>query len=95
MMRCRMLQFLRVAPCRMFSTTRSRTLLKDISELPPRTAPTYHSSPTSSLLSVRWPAPPRNILLIPKPGVPSITASLVALCKQAHLFPLALPIFPT
>lgn len=38
-------------------------------------------SPEGDLLSLQWPAPPRNILVVKKDGAPSVTGSLVELVK--------------
>lgn len=74
------------APKRSFTTTR---LLRNpnslsISELPSRTFPRYLQStkPGSSLLSLHWPRPPRNLLLVQKLYSPDVTESVVQFCKH-------------
>lgn len=41
-------------------------------------------SNTSELLSLQWPVPPRNILMVKKQGVPVVTQSLVEYAKYIH-----------
>ncbi|RDL39340.1 NADH kinase-like protein POS5 [Venustampulla echinocandica] len=41
-------------------------------------------SNTSDLLSLQWPSPPRNILLIKKDGAPKVTESLVEYARHIH-----------
>jgi len=67
----------------MSGTARRRQIL-DVSSLPQRIVPRYEESPTSSLLSLHWPQPPRNILLIPKLHAPQVTLSAVAFAKHLH-----------
>lgn len=40
----------------------------------------------SDLLSLKWPAPPRNILLVKKDSAPDVTESLIELVKYGDLF---------
>lgn len=58
------------SPPRYLSTTRPLRLaeVRSIAELPERTSPRYlrGSKPGSSLLSLNWPQPPRNLLMIQK-----------------------------
>jgi len=56
----------------------------DVSSLPDRIIPRYQETPNSSLLSLHWPQPPRNILLIPKLHAPHVTLSAVAFAKHLH-----------
>ena len=37
---------------------------------------------SGDLLSLRWPAPPRNIFVVKKDCAPEVTASLVELAKS-------------
>jgi NADH kinase len=39
-------------------------------------------TPSSDLLSLQWPAPPRNILMIKKEGAPAVTESLIEYAKS-------------
>lgn len=88
-----------VAPCppcpaqrRTISTSRplrsaaAATLSRSISELPDRTFPRYLQTdkPGSSLLSLHWPRPPRNLLLVQKLYAPEITTSVVQFAKHIH-----------
>ncbi|KAI0403342.1 ATP-NAD kinase-like domain-containing protein [Xylaria palmicola] len=72
------------APVRSFSATVCRREIRDGSALPPRIQPRYKESPTSSLLSLHWPEPPRNVLIIPKFRAPEVTLSTVAFAKHIH-----------
>ncbi|KAI0449748.1 ATP-NAD kinase-like domain-containing protein [Xylaria acuta] len=69
---------------RSFSATVSRREILDVSALPPRVQPKYKESPTSSLLSLQWPEPPRNVLIIPKLHAPQVTTSAVSFAKHVH-----------
>ncbi|KAI8951226.1 ATP-NAD kinase-like domain-containing protein [Xylaria longipes] len=69
---------------RSFSTTVCRREILDISALPPRVQPKYKESPTSSLLSLQWPEPPRNVLIIPKFHAPQVTSSAVSFAQHVH-----------
>lgn len=53
--------------------------LRSAADLPPRTVPRYLQStrPGSSLLSLQWPAPPRNLLLVQKLYAPDVTDAVV------------------
>ncbi|RAO68509.1 uncharacterized protein BHQ10_004521 [Talaromyces amestolkiae] len=65
------------ATCRFFSASSSRREIKDIQSLPARRLPKYQESRGSDLLSLRWPAPPRNILIVKKQSAPAVTASVI------------------
>ncbi|TPX12894.1 uncharacterized protein E0L32_006774 [Thyridium curvatum] len=69
---------------RSFSITTLRRQILDISALPDRIIPKYEESSSSSLLSLHWPQPPRNILLMPKLHAPHVTVSAVAFAKHLH-----------
>ncbi|KAI0977276.1 ATP-NAD kinase-like domain-containing protein [Xylaria arbuscula] len=72
-------------PCaRPFSATARLREILDVSALPPRIQPKYKDSPTSSLLSLQWPEPPRNVLIIPKFHAPQVTLSAVTFAKHVH-----------
>ncbi|TAQ86952.1 hypothetical protein B7494_g4724 [Chlorociboria aeruginascens] len=62
-----------------FAITRSE--IQDVASLQDRIIPRYRANPTSDLLSLQWPAPPRNILLITKSGAPAVTESLIEYAK--------------
>ncbi|TGJ83210.1 hypothetical protein E0Z10_g5564 [Xylaria hypoxylon] len=67
---------------RSFSATARLHEILDMSALPPRVQPKYKDSPTSSLLSLQWPEPPRNLLIIPKFHAPQVTSSAVTFAKH-------------
>ncbi|KAI1396838.1 ATP-NAD kinase [Hypoxylon fuscum] len=69
---------------RSFSVTQSRREVLDASTLPDRILPKYRESSTSSLLSLQWPEPPRNVLIIPKLHAPKITASALSFATHIH-----------
>jgi NADH kinase len=62
---------------RSFSTTLRRLEIKPISELPSRVKPSFIQSPKTTLLSLQWPSPPRNILITKKKRTPNITESVI------------------
>ncbi|KAL6821355.1 ATP-NAD kinase family protein [Trichoderma camerunense] len=57
---------------------------RSVAELPARTIPRYLqiSKPGSSLLSLNWPRPPRNLLLVQKLYSPEVTESVVQFAKH-------------
>ncbi len=65
-----------------FSTTAPRRELRDIAALPGRIVPRYEETPGSSLLSLHWPQPPRNILVMPKLHAPAVTRSALAFARH-------------
>ncbi|CAG8970760.1 hypothetical protein HYALB_00001545 [Hymenoscyphus albidus] len=65
---------------RSFSSTTTRREILDVENLPDRIIPRK----SSDLLSLQWPSPPRNILLIKKIGAPKVTESLVEYAKHIH-----------
>ena len=60
--------------------------VRGISDLPERTNPRYLQSnkPGSSLLSLKWPRPPRNLLLVQKLFSKEVTSSVVKFAKYIH-----------
>ncbi|KAH8652076.1 NADH kinase POS5 [Xylariales sp. PMI_506] len=69
---------------RSFSSTARRLEIHDVSQLPDRIHPRYKPSPTSSLLSLEWPVPPRNVLVVPKLYAPTVISSVVEFVKHVH-----------
>lgn len=67
-----------------FATTARRLEIRDVSQLPTRIAPRYRTSPTSSLLSLEWPQPPRNVLIVPKLYAPTVISSVVEFVKHVN-----------
>jgi NADH kinase len=72
---------LRRFPVAPFSTTAARSEVLHVAALPDRNLPKYFGSPSSSLLSLHWPEPPRNILLIPKLHAPTVVQDTVHFAK--------------
>lgn len=58
--------------------------IRSINVLPPRTSPRFLQStkPGSALLSLRWPRPPRNLLLVQKLHSPKVTEAVVKFAKH-------------
>ncbi|KAI1138432.1 ATP-NAD kinase [Hypoxylon sp. FL0543] len=69
---------------RSFSLTPCRREILDVSVLPERILPKYKQSSASSLLSLQWPEPPRNILIIPKLHAPKVTLSAASFASHIH-----------
>ncbi|KAJ9138301.1 ATP-NAD kinase [Coniochaeta hoffmannii] len=69
---------------RLFSASAPRREILPVSSLPERLVPSYVESPNTSLLSLHWPQPPRNILLMPKLFAPHVTVSAVEFAKHIH-----------
>ncbi|KAK8029552.1 poly(p)/ATP NAD kinase [Apiospora rasikravindrae] len=69
---------------RCFSATPRRREIRDARTLGDRIVPLYKSSSTSSLLSLEWPVPPRNILIMPKLHAPPVIASTIEFAKHIH-----------
>lgn len=71
-----------------FSTTRplDNAEVLSVADLPERTVPRYLQStkPGSSLLSLHWPQPPRNLLLVQKLYAPEVTEAVVKFSKHVH-----------
>ncbi|KAI9824978.1 MAG: hypothetical protein M1819_000776 [Sarea resinae] len=74
-----------VAPLRWsraFSGSASRREIRDIAELPDRLLPKYHETESNDLLSLQWPAPPRNIFIVKKEGVPTVRDAVIEFAKH-------------
>ncbi|KAI5790272.1 ATP-NAD kinase-like domain-containing protein [Geopyxis carbonaria] len=67
---------------RLFSSTSPRREILPIHDLPPRIHPTYTKCADSKLVSMTWPSPPRNVMIVKKPGVDSVRDSLVAFAEH-------------
>ncbi|TDZ15956.1 NADH kinase pos5 [Colletotrichum orbiculare MAFF 240422] len=71
-----------------FSTTASVRAadILDVSHLPRRIVPKYRDPPnsTSGLLSLHWPTPPRNILLMPKLRSPQVLRATIDFAKHLN-----------
>ncbi|SPN98737.1 related to NAD kinase [Cephalotrichum gorgonifer] len=69
---------------RSFSSTTTRPEVLDVSTLPDRVVPKYEDKPKTHLLSLKWPRPPQNVLIIPKQCAPHVTAAAISLAKYLH-----------
>ncbi|KAF7551116.1 hypothetical protein G7Z17_g5235 [Cylindrodendrum hubeiense] len=76
------------SPTRFLSTTRPLRLadVRSVVDLPERTSPRYlrGSKPGSSLLSLNWPRPPRNLLMIQKLFSAPVVEAVVKFSKYIH-----------
>ncbi|KAK7426482.1 NADH kinase pos5 [Neonectria magnoliae] len=80
-----------LSPIRLLSTTRPLRGLDvsevhSVAELPERTSPRYlrGHKPGSSLLSLNWPRPPRNLLIIQKLYSTDVVEAVVKFSKYIH-----------
>ncbi|CAD6456122.1 1d72092c-5809-4500-a0b0-dd64c21d8d9a [Sclerotinia trifoliorum] len=69
---------------RSFSTTNPRSEILDIKSLQDRIVPRYHRARESDLLSLQWPSPPRNLLIIKKDRSPAVAEALLEYAKHIH-----------
>jgi len=67
---------------RCFSSSTRLREIRDIAELPNAVQPVYHETKPLDLLSLKWPSPPRNVLLTKKEKTPHVTESLVEFVKH-------------
>lgn len=67
-------------PCRFYSSSHDVQSIKD---LPGRIYPRYVQT-SSSFLSLKWPRPPRNLLLIQRLYSPEVTEAVVKFAKHMH-----------
>ena len=67
---------------RLFSVSAAHRQILDVASLPDRTVPHYQQTKTSSLLSLHWPQPPRNVLLMPKLHAPRVTVKAIEFAKH-------------
>ncbi|CAK7203736.1 NADH kinase pos5 [Sporothrix eucalyptigena] len=67
---------------RLFSTTPVRRELLDVAHLQDRIVPRYEETTASSLLSLQWPQPPRNVLIMPKLHAPHVTRSAIEFARH-------------
>ncbi|KAF7902142.1 uncharacterized protein EAF01_007440 [Botrytis porri] len=80
----RVLPRFRSTQIRSFSNTTPRSEILDIKSLPDRIIPRYHRSQESHLLSLQWPSPPRNLLIIKKDRSPTVAEALLEYVKHVH-----------
>lgn len=72
-------------PCRRFiSATCRRQELRDVAQLPDRVLPSYRETQQHDLLTLHWPSPPRNMLLLKKDFAPIVTESFVQYIRHVH-----------
>ncbi|KAK4040208.1 ATP-NAD kinase-like domain-containing protein [Parachaetomium inaequale] len=69
---------------RLFSVSAAHRQILDAAALPDRTVPHYQQTKTSSLLSLHWPQPPRNVLLMPKLHAPRVTVKAIEFAKHIY-----------
>ncbi|RMD43528.1 hypothetical protein DV735_g1605, partial [Chaetothyriales sp. CBS 134920] len=62
---------------RPFSTSRRQCDWRPLAELPSRRAVRYIKQPDDELLSLEWPEPPQNVLLVKKDHAPETTKALI------------------
>ncbi|KAB8297144.1 hypothetical protein EYC80_002525 [Monilinia laxa] len=80
----RTLPRLRRVQNRSFSSTAARCEILDIASLSDRVVPRYHRSQESDLLSLQWPSPPRNMLIIKKDRSPVVSEALIEYLKHIN-----------
>jgi NADH kinase len=75
----------RLPQTRQFSSYRRLLDLHPVDALPSRRPVHYHERANNDLLSLEWPAPPRNVLLVKKDCAPETTAALNEFASHVHL----------
>ena len=69
---------------RSFSLSVSRSIITRLEDLPERTYPSYHRTENDhDSFSLRWPSPPRNVLLLSKGYSQPATDALVEFARYA------------
>ncbi|SLM39522.1 poly atp nad kinase [Lasallia pustulata] len=69
---------------RCFSVSLQRREVREIEALPERIHPSYKETPNNDLLSLRWPSPPRNILLVKKNHSAVATDAIIEFARHVH-----------
>lgn len=69
---------------RSFSSYRPLQKLQPLSVLPERRPIRYHERPRNDLLSLEWPEPPRNVLLVKKDCATDTTEALMEFATHIH-----------
>ncbi|CAL3964531.1 unnamed protein product [Diplocarpon coronariae] len=69
---------------RCFSSTAAKREVLSVGNLPDRIIPRYQATRSSDLLSLIWPSPPRNLLMIKKRGAILVTESMLEYVKHIH-----------
>ncbi|KAI4748761.1 ATP-NAD kinase [Aureobasidium sp. EXF-12298] len=78
------LPLLRFVARRCFSHSAIRRELRDIAALPDRIRPSYQETKHQDLLSLQWPQPPRNILIVPKSGSDTVDEAVREYANHIH-----------
>ncbi|ROV86909.1 hypothetical protein VSDG_10104 [Cytospora chrysosperma] len=68
---------------RAFSVSPRLQEIRDVAQLPHKIAPLYQET-SVGLLTLHWPRPPRNILLIPKLHSPKVVQDVVSFAQHLH-----------
>ncbi|KAG9626485.1 NADH kinase-like protein POS5, partial [Aureobasidium melanogenum] len=78
------LPLLRHVARRCFSQSHARRELRDIAALPDRIRPSYQETKHQDLLSLQWPQPPRNILIVHKSGSDVVAEAVHEYANHIH-----------
>ncbi|KAI5276098.1 ATP-NAD kinase [Aureobasidium subglaciale] len=78
------LPLLRHVARRCFSHSTVRRELRDIAALPDRIRPSYQETKHQDLLSLQWPQPPRNVLIVHKSGSPVVDEAVHEYANHIH-----------
>ncbi|KAK3717262.1 NADH kinase pos5 [Vermiconidia calcicola] len=73
-----------IAPARSFHNSARRLEIRHVAELPPRLPPQFKETSTDDLLALRWPSPPRNILLVRKDNDAEARDALTEFAHHIH-----------
>ncbi|KAK7731506.1 NADH kinase pos5 [Cytospora paraplurivora] len=68
---------------RAFSASARLHEIRDIAQLPDRIIPLYQET-SVGLLTLHWPQPPRNILLVPKLHAPKVLQDAISFAQHLH-----------
>ncbi|KAI1003252.1 hypothetical protein K3495_g4958 [Podosphaera aphanis] len=77
-------RILRVGRLRAFCSSASTREIIDARNLPNKIIPKYLETPQSDLLSLQWPSPPQNILIVQKENAPVVTESSIEFARYVH-----------
>jgi NADH kinase len=69
---------------RQFSSYKPLREFQSVETLPPRRPVHYHERPSNDLLSLEWPSPPRNVLLIKKDCAAETTSALIEFASHVQ-----------
>ena len=68
---------------RAFSASARLQEIRDIAQLPDRITPLYNET-SVGLLTLQWPQPPRNVLLVPKLHAPKVVQNAAKFAQHLH-----------